>query len=80
MYLGIGTVTASSARTLTGNWDSTGGQSGGPVEVYYSTNGYTVLGINRGGGTTMSGKHYSDCLRIDEWIYNKLLSYAGLSY
>lgn len=71
MYSGIGTVTASSARTLTGNWDLTGGQSGGPVEVYYSATGYTVLGINRGGGTTAFGKKYSDCLRIDEWLDRK---------
>lgn len=73
MYYGSGTVNTSSARTLSGDWDLTGGQSGGPVEKYYSDTGYTALGINRGGGST-----YSDCLRIDQWIYNKLMSYRSL--
>lgn len=75
MYYGTGTVTSSSDRTLTGNWDLTGGQSGGPVHKYYSSTGYTAVGINRGGSTS-----YSDCLRIDEWIYNKFMSYRSLSY
>jgi glutamyl endopeptidase len=75
MYYGSGTVNTSSARTLSGDWDLTGGQSGGPVEKYYSDTGYTALGINRGGGST-----YSDCLRIDQWIYNKLMSYRSLTY
>lgn len=75
MYYGSGTVNSSSSRTLSGDWDLTGGQSGGPVEKYYSDTGYTALGINRGGGST-----YSDCLRIDEWIYNKLMSYRSLTY
>lgn len=75
MYYGPGTVTSSSDRTLVGNWDLTGGQSGGPVHKYYSSTGYTAIGINRGGGST-----YSDCLRIDEWLFNKFMSYRTLSY
>lgn len=75
MYYGSGTVNSSSSRTLSGDWDLSGGQSGGPVQKYYSSTGYTAIGINRGGGST-----YSDCLRIDEWIYNKLMSYRTLTY
>lgn len=75
MYYGDGAVTSSSSRTLAGNWDITGGQSGGPVHKYYSATGYTAVGINRGGSST-----YSDCLRIDEWVYNKLISYRTLAY
>ena len=75
MYYGSGKVKSSSARTLSGDWDLSGGQSGGPVHIYYSSTGYTAVGINRGGGST-----YSDCLRIDEWIYNKLMSYRTLTY
>lgn len=75
MYYGTGTVNSSSARTLSGDWDLSGGQSGGPVQKYYSDTGYTAIGINRGYGT-----NYSDCLRIDEWIYNKLMSYRTLTY
>lgn len=75
MYYGDGKVNSSSKRTLSGNWDISGGQSGGPVQKYYSSTGYTAIGINRGGSST-----YSDCLRIDEWVYNKLISYRDLSY
>ncbi len=75
MYYGSGVVTSSLPRTLVGNWDLSGGQSGGPVHRYYTTTGYTAIGINRGGGST-----YSDCLRIDEWIFNKLVLFRSLSY
>ncbi len=75
MYYGSGTVNSSSARTLSGDWYTRGGQSGGPVQSYYSSTGYTAIGIIRGHGST-----YSDCLRIDEWIYNKLVSYQTLTY
>lgn len=70
MYYGYGKVTSCSARTIVGNWDLSGGQSGGPVFKYIADYGYCAVGINRGGSST-----YSDCLRIDEWIFNKFMSY-----
>ena len=73
MYYGDGNVTSNSKRTIVGNWDSTGGESGGPLQKFYSNTGYTVVGINRGGGPG-----YSDALRIDKWLYDKLLSYRKL--
>lgn len=66
MYYGSGTVNTSSARTLSGDWDLTGGQSGGPVEKYYSDTGYTALGINRGGGST-----YGKCLLRNRFFSGK---------
>lgn len=75
MYYSEGTVTLSSDRTLEGNWALSGGQSGGPVEKYYSSSGYTAIGVNRGGDDYT----YSDCLRIDEWIFNKFRSYRNLT-
>ena len=45
-------------------------QSGGPVFKYIADYGYCAVGINRGGSST-----YSDCLRIDEWIFNKFMSF-----
>lgn len=73
MYYMWGNVTSCSARTIAGDWDLIGGQSGGPVQYY--SNGYKIIGINRG-----VGSNYSACLRIDEWIYNKLMSYRSLKY
>lgn len=70
MYYGYGKVTSCSARTIVGNWDLSGGQSGGPVFKYIADYGYCTVGINRGGSST-----YSDCLRIDEWIFNKFMSF-----
>lgn len=73
MYYMWGNVTSCSARTIAGDWNLIKGQSGGPVQYY--SNGYKIIGINRGFGST-----FSACLRIDEWIYNKLMSYRSLKY
>ena len=39
---------------------------------YYADTGYTAIGIIRGEGTG-----YNDGLRIDEWLYNKFISFRN---
>ena len=74
MYRATGNVISSSARTLTGNWSSMQGMSGGPLHSNYSDTGYTAIGFNRGGGQNGS---YADAMRIDEWIYNLFILYRN---
>ena len=37
-------------NTARGDWDASGGNSGGPVFIYDSSLGYTAIGILTGGG------------------------------
>lgn len=70
MFHSTGNITNSSDRTLTGNWISYRGMSGGPLYYYSSSTGYTAIGFCRG-----NGSNYSDAMRIDEWIYKKFISF-----
>lgn len=72
MYKCVGSITGCSSRTIVTNADSSGGQSGGPMYKYYADTGYTAIGIIRGEGTG-----YNDGLRIDEWLYNKFISFRN---
>lgn len=72
LYYCYGAITSCSARTIVGNWDITGGQSGGPVIRHYGDTGYTAVALNRGGGDS-----YSDAIRIDQWLYEKFMTYRS---
>lgn len=45
MFQSTGTIRNVYTYTFTGDWDSVGGNSGGPILVYDSTNGWTLYGI-----------------------------------
>lgn len=72
MYRSDGTITISEARMLKSNdLDASGGNSGGPCYIWDDSYGYTAIGILQGG----IGESYTTILRIDQWIYNKLVSF-----
>lgn len=80
MYRGTGYIKESNTYTLKGNWDSTGGNSGGPVFAYYSDTGYTVIGIvTNGSATSTDGSNYptafTTATRITETVFNVFKSY-----
>ncbi|MDE7397936.1 MAG: trypsin-like serine protease [Oscillospiraceae bacterium] len=66
---------------LRGDWDATGGNSGGPVFAYYPETGYTVIGILTG-GSTVFGEPYGDntcyttATRISSDMYEIFMSYC----
>lgn len=80
MYQSSGSIQDSSTNYLKGNWDMTGGFSGGPLEVYDSTYGYMAVGILKDGNATGSdGSSYptafSGATRITQAIYNIFMAY-----
>lgn len=67
--------------TLRGDWDATGGNSGGPVFAYYSDTGYTVIGILTGGSyddgdSYNSNSCYTEVTRISSDMYEIFMSYC----
>lgn len=88
MFLGTGYIRSSVTKSLYGDWDATGGNSGGPVYIYDSTNGYTLIGILTAGsasGTDFNdydlgeGGAYTYATRITQEIYNLFVSYRPTS-
>ncbi len=88
MFLGTGYVRYSAAKYLCGDWDATGGNSGGPVYIYNSDTGYTLIGIlTAGSGTDTDfndyglgdGEAYTYATRITQDIYNLFVSYRPTS-
>lgn len=66
---------------LKGDWDATGGNSGGPVFAYYSDTGYTVIGILTGGSyddgdSYNSNSCYTRATRISSGMYEIFMSYC----
>ena len=81
-------VRYSAAKYLCGDWDATGGNSGGPVYIYNSDTGYTLIGIlTAGSGTDTDfndyglgdGEAYTYATRITQDIYNLFVSYRPTS-
>lgn len=66
--------------TLRGDWDATGGNSGGPVFAYYSDTGYTVIGIltagTDDGDSYNSNSCYTEVTRISSDMYEIFMSYC----
>ena len=88
MFLGTGYVRYSAAKYLCGDWDATGGNSGGPVYIYNSETGYTLIGILTAGSGADSnfndygfgdGGAYTYATRITQDIYNLFVSYRPTS-
>lgn len=88
MFLGTGYVRYSAAKYLCGDWDATGGNSGGPVYIYDSNTGYTLIGIlTAGSGADTdfddygfgNGGAYTYATRITQDIYNLFVSYRPAS-
>lgn len=73
-YRSDGKIDVSNPRSLISySIDATGGNSGGPCYVFSGNTGYTAIGILQGGGS--ENDTYTNILRIDQWIYNKLISF-----
>lgn len=78
MFVGTGYVRESGNKYLKGDWDATGGNSGGPVFAYYNNTGYTLIGILTGGSTIQNSAYpssYTFATRITENLYNFFNSY-----
>lgn len=81
MYKAEGTIRSSGTRYLRGDWDATGGNSGGPVFKWVDGAGYCAIGILQGGSNAQN-QSYSDsnsgAVRIHEWLYDKFITYRNL--
>lgn len=87
MISGKGTIRYSSGGfsdfgrgILKGDWDASGGNSGGPVFTYYNGMGYTVIGILTGGSyddgdSYNSNSCYTEATRISKDMYDYFMSY-----
>ena len=78
MYRGDGIVRDVTQRTIKGDWDSSGGNSGGPIYYFSDQYGYCAVGILRGGSTTKGANYptsYSDGTHIDSWLFDHLTSF-----
>lgn len=64
---------------LRGDWDASGGNSGGPVFAYYPETGHTVIGILTAGSDDGSAYNSSTCYtevtRISSDMYEIFMSY-----
>ena len=72
MFTHTSTVTGESGTRVLQykNLDTSSGQSGAPVLSYFSDTGNTAIAIHRG------QINYANAgVRIDQWLYNKLVSY-----
>lgn len=65
---------------LKGDWDASGGNSGGPVFAYYSDTGYTVIGILTAGSDDGSAYNSSTCYttatRISSDMYEIFMEFC----
>lgn len=80
MFVGRGYVKSTDTYTFIGDWDATGGNSGGPVFSYYNDTGYTLIGIlTAGSGTNTDGSGYpiafSKATRITQDMYELFVEY-----
>ncbi|MDR0964301.1 MAG: trypsin-like peptidase domain-containing protein [Clostridium sp.] len=74
MHKSVGTIAESSNRTLrSADLDTSTGNSGGPWYRYYDSTGYTAISIHRG-WILNNNTYYNDSTRIDQWLYDKLVS------
>ena len=89
MFSGKGTIKYSEERDqfgsgrgiLKGDWDATGGNSGGPVFAYYPETGYTVIGIltsgsSDDGNSYGNNTYYTLATRISSAMYELFMSYC----
>lgn len=88
MFSGSGTIRYSEGNgifnrgrgILKGDWDASGGNSGGPVFAYYNGMGYTVIGILTNGSVAFGGPYgdntyYTTATRISSDMYELFMSY-----
>lgn len=65
--------------TMKGDWDASGGNSGGPVFAYYNGMGYTVIGILTSGTDDGNSYNSNTCFtmvtRISSDMYDYFMSY-----
>lgn len=71
MLLGTGYVKSIDDKTFSGNWDASGGNSGGPVFIYDTSLGYTAIGILTAGGP--DGPSYPDAYTMATTITSDML-------
>lgn len=78
MFVGTGLVKSCDTYTFDGNWDATGGNSGGPVFMYDAQRGFTAIGILTSGVGTNGSSYpnaYSTATRITKAVYDLFMSY-----
>ena len=78
MFVGTGYIRESEDKYLYGDFDATGGNSGGPVFANYYNTGYTAIGILTAGWGEQGGEYPASAsyvTRFTESLYNFLLSY-----
>lgn len=75
-----GHIKSQTSKYLKGDWDLTGGFSGGPLVEYISGSGYVAIGIHKDGSTVDGSQYptsYTGALRITQSLYTLFLSYRG---
>mgnify|MGYP002923450624 FL=1 len=75
-----GYIRSQTSKYLKGDWDLTGGFSGGPLVEYISGAGYVAIGIHKDGSTIDGSSYptsYTGALRITQSLYTLFLSYRG---
>ena len=75
-----GHIKSQTSKYLKGDWDLTGGFSGGPLVEYISVSGYVAIGIHKDGSTVDGSQYptsYTGALRITQSLYTLFLSYRG---
>ena len=73
-----GYIRSQTSKYLKGDWDLTGGFSGGPLVEYISGAGYVAIGIHKDGSTIDGSSYptsYTGALRIPQSLYTLFLSY-----
>lgn len=73
-------IRSQTSKYLKGDWDLTGGFSGGPLVEYISGAGYVAIGIHKDGSTIDGSSYptsYTGALRITQSLYTLFLSYRG---
>ena len=75
-----GHIKSQTSKYLKGDWNLTGGFSGGPLVEYISGSGYVAIGIHKDGSTVDGSQYptsYTGALRITQSLYTLFLSYRG---
>lgn len=83
MILGTGKVrntysgSSKYSGTMTGDWDASGGNSGGPVFALHSTKGHCAIGILTAGTASNGsyGSSYTLATRISQKMFDLFLTY-----
>lgn len=78
MIMGLGSIREATGNLLKGDWDSSAHNSGGPVFTYYTSTGYTVIGILTAGSMYDASSYpdaWSTATAITQDMYNLFIQY-----